>query len=176
MLKTFRREVCHPQFLNLSSMKHLFSFTLITIMFAGVLACTKSDTKHSTPQSNALTADGNDRVLLLDPTLANTAMQRWQAVRGLMVNTFKGIDAPQDTAFIAKGFHIPISDLRKILNNIGDDSQLFAMLAIQYDSTKTPPAPYISLVFQAPDTTKGRIIRFYDFTRPCPSDCPTQSR
>ncbi len=156
-------------------MKHLLSFALILILFAGIFACTQSDPKNSKPQSNALTAADNGPAPFIEPIAANAAMQRWQVLRSMLVNTFKGIDAPQDTAFIAKGFHVPLDDLRKVLNNIGEDSQLFAMLAIQYDSTQTPPAPYISLIFQAPDTTRAKTIRFYDFTRPCPSDCPNIS-
>ena len=154
-------------------MKHLLYPALLTIFLAGIFACNSPAPKPPKIQSKALSSGTPDPGVFMNPGNANIAKHKWQALRPIFVNALKGMDAPQDTIYVAKGFHIPLDDLRDILNNIGDDSQLYAMLGIQYDSTKTPPAPYISLIFQAPDTTARRTIQYYDFTRPCPSDCPS---
>lgn len=156
-------------------MKHLTFFALVLLLFSGIFAC--SDSKQDVPPADEKTAQSSDQNVLplMDPLKADTAKRKWEALRVVLVNTLKGLDVPKDTNFVAKGFHVPFNDLKRIMDNIGDTTQLFAMLAIQ-DSAGIPGKPMISLIFQAPDKTPERAIRFYDFTKPCPSDCPNVTK
>lgn len=151
-------------------MKHLPFLALLIFFFAGILACTRTESpsQHSTAMSSK-----KDTLIvpLMDPEKAKDAMNKWLTLRTLLVGTLRGINVPNDTNFVAKGFHIPYTDLKRILDNVGDTSQVFAMLAIQ-DSAGIAGKPMISLIFQAPDNTPRKTLRFYDFTKPCPTDCP----
>ena len=106
----------------------------------------------------------------MDPEKATAAMSRWNALRQIFVNALNGtLNAPQDVKYVARGFQVPYSDLKGILENVGDTTKIFAMLAIQ-DSAGISGKPQITLIFQAPDKTK--TLRYYDFTQPCPTNCP----
>lgn len=153
-------------------MKHLPFVLFVVFLFAGIWACSSPASQQ--PDKHAAKALVDTNILpLINPTEATAAKARWQELRAQMVSFLKTIKAaPMDTQFVAKGFHVPYRDLRKILDNVGDTTQLYAMLAIQYDTIRGVPQPYISLIFQAPDTTRARTVRYYDFTRPCPTECP----
>ncbi|MBC7775126.1 MAG: hypothetical protein H7246_06770 [Phycisphaerae bacterium] len=151
-------------------MKHLLFLALIVFLFSGIFACSDSGTQAQKVNQSKKTSGKILPLEEITPGAADSAIGRWQEKRAVINNFFVGIDAPQDTSFVAKGFHVPFADLDSILKIVGDTSQLFAMLAIQYDSSTTPPTPYICLILQAPD--KNDVIRYYDFTLPCPSNCP----
>lgn len=147
-------------------MKNLIFFTVITGMFLGIFACgtAASDPKPSSSHQDTVAYHEE-----MDPKLALPAIHKWDTLRGTIIKALKGLDAPQDTGFVAKGFHIPFNDIQSILRNTGDTSQLFAMLAIEHDAAGNP---YLALIFQAPDKTSNQTIRYYDFTKPCPNNCP----
>jgi hypothetical protein len=155
-------------------MKHLTFFALVVLLFSGIFACADSNQHPSLAEKTPTLAEDTPVVPLMNPAKADTAKRKWEALRRVLVNTLTGLDIPKDTNFVAKGFHVPYNDIKRILDNIGDTSQLFAMLAIQ-DSAGIPGKPMISLIFQAPDKTKAQTILYYDFTKPCPSDCPNVS-
>ena len=152
-------------------MKHLPFFCLLLVGFSGIFAC-------GTKEPNAAPTEAKTTVSEIPPSLfiskpeATAGIARWDSLRTNLIALLNASDNASDTQYVAKGFHVPYSDLTRILANISDTSQLFAMLAIQYDSTQKPPAPYISIIFQAPDKTPARTVRYYDFTRPCPQLCP----
>lgn len=155
-------------------MKHLTFFALVVLLFSGIFACADSNQHPSLAEKSQTLTEDNPMIPLMNPEKADTAKRKWEALRRVLVTTLNGLDIPKDTNFVAKGFHVPFNDLKRILDNIGDTSQLFAMLAIQ-DSAGIPGKPMISLIFQAPDKTKAQTIQYYDFTKPCPSDCPSVS-
>ena len=157
-------------------MKHLPFLALMLVLFAGIFACNQPGSPSNGPANVQVTPDPNPgHYPLMDPVKANEAKLKWDQLRGVLVNTLKGINVPNDTNFVARGFHVPFNDLKRILDNIGDTTQLFAMLAIQ-DSAGIPGKPMISLIFQAPDKSPKGTIQYYDFTKPCPTNCPNVSR
>ncbi len=148
-------------------MKNFLFLAFTAFLFAGIFACTQPSSN-----STAQVADKSGDVPLqpfMDPEKATTAMSRWNALRQIFVNALNGMDAPQDVRYVARGFQVPYSDLKGILDNVGDTTKIFAMLAIQ-DSAGIAGKPMITLIFQAPDKTK--TLRYYDFTQPCPYNCP----
>lgn len=155
-------------------MKHLIFIVFVALLFSGIFACADSNQHAPLAEKNPSATVAGPTVPLMNPAAADTAKRKWEAIRRVLVTTLKGLDIPKDTNFVAKGFHVPFNDLKRILDNIGDTTQLFAMLAIQ-DSAGIPGKPMISLIFQAPDKTKAQTIQYYDFTKPCPSDCPSVS-
>ncbi len=148
-------------------MKNLLFLTFLAFLFAGIFACTQPNS-HSTAQVAAKSGDVPVHPFM-DPEKAGIAMFRWDTLRQVFVNALSGMNAPQDVKYVARGFQIPYSDLKGILENVGDTSKIFAMLAIQ-DSAGISGKPQITLIFQAPDQTK--TMRYYDFTQPCPTTCP----
>ncbi len=141
---------------------------LLFLSFAAFLfACTQPG---STPAAQVAAKSSDVPVQpFMDPEKATAAMSRWNALRQIFVNALNGMNAPQDVRYVARGFQVPYSDLKGILDNVGDTTKIFAMLAIQ-DSAGIAGKPMITLIFQAPDKTK--TLRYYDFTQPCPYNCP----
>lgn len=145
-------------------MKNLLFLAFTVTLFAGIFACGKQDggqsavAKNGTPQPYSY----------MDPEKAQTAINAWRTMRAGIVSE---LDSTHflDTNYVARGFHVPLDDLRRILDNIGDTTQLFAMLAVQ-DSADNPTKPMLTLIFQAPD--KEGHLKYYDFTLPCPKQCP----
>jgi hypothetical protein len=147
-------------------MKYLPFFALLAFLFAGIFACTQSAT---TPEAaKAPLADPQAALTALSKheipaAKATAAMAEWDTARSAIVPVLAANAATRpDAKYIAKGFKIPMGDLQSILAAIGDTSKLFAMLAIQ-DTT-------VTVIFQMPD--KSGALRYYDFTKPCPTDCP----
>lgn len=146
-------------------MKNLLFLAFMSFLFVGIYACTQ-------PSSNspAQVAAKSDTPIqfFMDPEKARFSIAAWNAMRKQIVSN---LDTTHfiDTAYVARGFHVPLNDLRRILANIGDTTQLYAMLAVQ-DSAGNPAKPQLTLIFQAPD--KNRTLQYYDFTLPCPKQCP----
>lgn len=148
-------------------MKNLLSLAFAAFVFACVFACTQPEGKK---QSGAAVGIKPDTVIpFMDPEKARFAISTWDALRSRIVSNLDTTHF-MDTAYVAKGFHVPLNDLRRILANIGDTTQLYAMLAVQ-DSAGNPAKPQLTLIFQAPD--QDRVLRYYDFTLPCPKQCPS---
>jgi hypothetical protein len=147
-------------------MKHLPFFAFLAFLFAGIFACTQSAPAPEAakpilgdPQA-ALTALSKHEI---SAAKATAAMAEWDTARSVIVPVLAANPATRpDAKYIAKGFKIPMADLQSIIAAIGDTSKLFAMLAIQ-DTT-------VTVIFQMPD--KANTVRYYDFTKPCPTDCP----
>ena len=148
-------------------MKNLLFLSFAAFLFACIFACTQSGS-HSAAQVAAKSGDGIVQPFM-DPEQATRAFYRWDTTRPHILDILKTSHSPQDAHFISRGFHVPLNDLQRILDSIGDPSKLYAMLAIQ-DSAGIPGHPQITLIFQAPDKTK--TLRYYDFTQPCPYNCP----
>jgi len=147
-------------------MKNLLFLAFTATLFGGIFACGKPSDSHHATQS-ALTNKDFVRPFM-DPEKARFAISAWNALRTHIVSD---LDTTHfiDTNYVARGFHVPFNDLKAILNNIGDTTQLFAMLAVQ-DSAGNPAKPMLTLIFQAPD--KEGNLKYYDFTLPCPKQCP----
>jgi hypothetical protein len=142
-------------------MKNLLYLPLWVLLAAAVYACNQP----STPPGPAHGKVPDE----MNPREAKAAIAEWDSLRKVVVNYLDSTGSPEDTIYIAKGFNIPFDDIQDLMDNVGDKSQLFAMLAIEKDSAGNP---YLSLIFQAPDTSKKQTIRYYDFTKPCPNNCP----
>jgi hypothetical protein len=105
----------------------------------------------------------------MDPKKARVAIAEWDSLRTSFIGTLDSMGQAGDSIYVVKGFHVPFDDIRQLMDNIGNKEQLFAMLAIEKDRAGNP---HLALIFQAPDTSKAQTIRFYDFTKPCPNNCP----
>ena len=108
-------------------------------------------------------------LLQMDPVKAQKAIEKWDSTRTQVIIALDSMGRAGDSMYVVKGFHVPFKDIRSLMDNVGDDEQVFAMLAVETDKLGKPQ---FSLIFQAPDTTKERTIRYYDFTKPCPTNCP----
>lgn len=148
-------------------MKNLLFFAFITLLFSGIVACGQHNNGDALTEPKNVTS-GKGVHPNMDPEKAEAAKGRWNTMRSYIVNNLNTTHF-LDTNYVAKGFHVPFNDLAGILANIGDTTQLYAMLAIQ-DSADNPQKPMITLIFQAPD--KNGTLRYYDFTLPCPKQCP----
>ncbi len=142
-------------------MKNLLYLPVWAIFAAAVFACGQPSTPPALVHSKAPDE--------MDPKEAQAAIAEWDSLREVVVDYLDSKGNPEDTIYIAKGFNIPFDDIQDLMDNVGDKSQLFAMLAIEKDSAGNP---YLSLIFQAPDTSARKTIRYYDFTKPCPNNCP----
>ena len=146
-------------------MKNLLFLSLLAVLFGGIWACSQSGKADAT-----LAAKGGPSVHpFMDPDKAISAINAWRAKRR-QIDTVIRSNAPIDTTYIARGFHVPFNDIKGILSATRDTNSVFAMMAIQYDSTTNPPSPRLTLIFQAKDA--NGVNRYYDFTQPCPTTCP----
>lgn len=149
-------------------MKHLPFFSILTFMLAGILACTQSGpTSENTPkpltQEQALALLASHEI---PASQASAAITAWSNVRSAIVPVISADSTTQnDAQFIARGFKVPMADLQNIMTAAGDTSKLWAMLAIQNSN--------VTIIFRIPDATG--VTRYYDFTLPCPSNCPPAS-
>ena len=105
----------------------------------------------------------------MDPSKAQEAIAKWDSTRSRVIIVLDSMGHAADSMYVVKGFHVPFKDIRSLMDNVGNDEQVFAMLAVETDKFGKPQ---FSLIFQAPDTTKERTIRYYEFTKPCPTNCP----
>ncbi len=96
-------------------------------------------------------------------------MVRWANTRTDMIEVLQNSDVAQDTAFLVYGFQLPRLELDSMLNYLGPDPKVWAMLAIKYNATSQTFVP--ELVFAA-EPNSGGSWSYYDFTAPCPNACP----
>lgn len=136
---------------------------LLAITFATLFACRQSDgpKPESLEPTKALTQ--------MDPRVARQAIEKWDSIRTNTIVWLDSMGKASDSMYVVKGFHVPFDDINSLVHNIGDKSQLFAMLAVETDEKGNPR---FALIFQAPDTSKQKTIQYYDFTKPCPNNCP----
>ncbi|MDX1913841.1 MAG: hypothetical protein SFV22_20255 [Saprospiraceae bacterium] len=147
-------------------MKHLPFLTLMAFLFGGIFACTQSAPTAEMQKAPAVDMQAAITTLNsheIPASQALPAMGAWQSARNAMIPVLsQNTTTAPDAKYIAKGFKIPMADIQGILASIGDTSKLFAMLAIQDTS--------VTIIFQMPD--KSGAVKYYDFTQPCPSNCP----
>lgn len=146
-------------------MKNLF-YLSITILFSlAVYACGQLD------NPSLVGAHSSKKLDAMDPDAARKAIAKWDSMRTQVIVRLDSMGLAADSIYVVNGFHVPYDDIQSLVNNIGDENQLFAMLAVETDSLGNP---HFALIFQAPDTTKEHTIQYYDFTRPCPNYCPAK--
>lgn len=147
-------------------MKHLLFLSFLTFLLAGIFACTQTAPGAEAQKTPAVDMQAVLTTLNsheIPPSEALPAMGAWQSARNAMIPVLsQNTTTAPDAKYIAKGFKIPMADIQGILASIGDTSKLFAMLAIQDTS--------VTIIFQMPD--KNGTVKYYDFTQPCPSNCP----
>ncbi len=101
---------------------------------------------------------------------AQTWMKRWGVERNGIVQVLANSPVASDSTLLVYGFHIPRLELDSMLNYLGPNPNVWAMLAVKYDNTQNAFVP--ELVFAAePNNTKADFS-YYDFTAPCPTSCP----
>lgn len=108
-------------------------------------------------------------LLQMDPQKAQAAIAKWDSTRTQVILALDSMGRAADSMYVVNGFHVPFKDIRSLMDNVGDDEQVFAMLAVETDKFGNPQ---FALIFQAPDTTKEHKVQYYDFTKPCPTNCP----
>lgn len=148
---------------HFNEMKNLLYLSITAVLAVVIFACGQSDR----PQQAV--AGAHKRLTEMDPDEARKAIAKWDSIRGNVIVRLDSMGIPGDSIYVVNGFHVPFDDIQSLVNNIGQEDQLFAMLAVETDSLGNP---HYALIFQAPDTTKEHTIRYYDFTKPCPTNCP----
>jgi hypothetical protein len=100
---------------------------------------------------------------------AEAQIDRWLAMRdGLR----KGFKSPADSFILVKYFKIPPQEFQTMLDDLGKDPQVWATIAIQYDSVTHKP--YLGLIFKGRKKGGKEAAEgddYYDFTQPCPIFC-----
>lgn len=62
------------------------------------------------------------------------------------------------------GAKIPVCELQEILNDLGEEPEVWAMLAMKDGE--------LEIVFQGKEDAGSTNYKYYDFTIPCPKMCP----
>jgi len=145
-------------------MKNFLSLAFTASLFAGIFACNQAD-KQSDAMKDVITHD------TINPADAMAAIQRWENMRPYIDTALTNGHFNHTSNEIPRGFQVPFDDISGLLQiaKAGNKNSIYGVLAIQYDSTQTPPMPEITLIFQVKDAT-GKI-HYYDFTKPCPTNC-----
>ncbi|MDZ4704831.1 MAG: hypothetical protein SH848_12925 [Saprospiraceae bacterium] len=146
-------------------------FVTLPVLFLGVFACNNSANETALTKTESSTAAGSGKLpaFQISADSAQTWMVRWATQRNEMVEVLQNSDIAQDTAFLVYGFQIPRLELDSMLNYLGPDPKVWAMLAIKYNATTQTFVP--ELVF-AGEPNSGGSWSYYDFTAPCPNACP----
>jgi hypothetical protein len=143
-------------------------------LFVWIWACTQP--AAPAPQKQAETAAPailNDSLHWKD---AQSDIAKWQTKR-IKINK-KLSDG--DTAFVVKGFHVPVKDLKELftaLQNRQIDS-VWAMMSIMKGKGGTQESNH--LIFQALKKSHGASnaastqYEYYDITTTCPINCPPE--
>lgn len=79
-----------------------------------------------------------------------------------------------DAGILAQGFKLPKGEVAAMAARIKSSSydSVYAMLAIRYDKNNQP---YMTVIFQEyTGTAKAPAWTYYDYSRPCPPNCPTE--
>lgn len=78
-----------------------------------------------------------------------------------------------DAGILPQGFKLPKGEVAAMAARIASSSydSVYAMLAIRYDKNNQP---YMTVIFQEyTGTATTPSWTFYDYSRPCPPNCPT---
>ncbi|MFM9946901.1 MAG: hypothetical protein ACKV1O_03085 [Saprospiraceae bacterium] len=156
-------------------MKKLLLFLVtLPVLFLGVFACNNSANETSMAKTETSTAASGGKLpaFQISADTAQAWMVRWANTRTDMVEVLQNSDIAQDTTFLVNGFQIPRLELDSMLNYLGPDPKVWAMLAIKYNAATQTFVP--ELVFAAEPATGGSWS-YYDFTAPCPTSCPDQN-
>ena len=104
----------------------------------------------------------------LDPACAQQDMTNWANARTSMLTKLPANEQP----YLVLGFHIPRYELDSMLTELGDGVDVWAALAIKYDSIQKKNVT--TVIFAAkPEATAaaGQEWSYYDFSQPCPDLC-----
>lgn len=146
-------------------MKIRFSL-LIAVLVAFVVACTpKTETPAPSVERKASTVNVQNLEISADSANANKV--RWDALRTAYLRLLQ--DNHMDTSFITQGFSVRRDELQAILDSVGSSPEVWTMLGVGYDAQGKA---YPRLIFQAEGPKTGGTYRYFDFTRPCPTNCP----
>jgi len=154
-------------------MKKVLLFTLLSLLCAtGWWSCNDAATETASSKTEKTMVTGAPLpAFQVSADSAQTWMTRWAAERSDMIQALANSPVASDTSFLVYGFHVPRLELDSMLAYLGPDPNVWAMLAIKYDSASQTFVP--ELVFAAePAGGKKEPWSYYDFTTPCPTYCP----
>ncbi len=150
------------------------AFTLIFVLMAGALlvwSCNNSGSEGSMAKTESDAAAGASLPAFQIPAdSAHVWMSRWIDKRHSIDQAITTCGTPSDTSYLVYGYQLPRLELDSMLQYLGPDPKVWAMIAIKYDSASQMFVP--ELVFAAEPNAKIKDWSYYDFTAPCPTSCP----
>lgn len=154
-------------------MKRLFPF-LLTIMglTLGLCSCNNTGSEANMDKTESVTTAGSNPLpaFQIPADTAQDWMKRWIDERKDIVQVLNSAGKSADTTYLVYGFHLPRLELDSMLRYLGPDPNVWAMLAIKYDTKTKAFVP--ELVFAAEPKDTVTDWSYYDFTAPCPNACP----
>jgi hypothetical protein len=139
---------------------------LVTVTLATAVACTQKN-ETAAPSAEVKVAKTAVQDLEISADTANVNKARWNALRATYLQMLTA--ARMDTSFITQGFSIRREELQEILDSVGPAPEVWAMLGVGYDAQGKP---YPRLIFQAEGSKTNGTYKYFDFSRPCPTNCP----
>jgi hypothetical protein len=155
-------------------MSNTFNTEKLRYFFMGfvlALACIWACTPGA--DSKVVVAESSKMKSKIPGALANQRIEAWEKVRKSIDSTLKPKKDSTLKSFVVKGFQIQPGEFQEMLNDLGPDPQVWAMLAISTDSITKKPI--IDLIFKGRSKktiASGDEYEYYDFTDPCPPSCP----
>ncbi len=154
-------------------MKRLFPFFLTILVLAlGLCSCNNAGSEATTDTTESATTAGGGALpaFQIPADTAGVWMKRWIDERKDIVQVLNSAGKSADTTYLVYGFHLPRLELDSMLRYLGPDPNVWAMLAIKYDTKTRAFVP--ELVFAAEPNGPQADWSYYDFTAPCPNACP----
>ena len=154
-------------------MKRLFPFLLTLMVFVlGLCSCNNAGSEATTDKTESTATVGSNPLpaFQIPADTAQAWMKQWINERKDIVQVLNSAGKSADTTYLVYGFHLPRLELDSMLRYLGPDPNVWAMLAIKYDTKTRAFVP--ELVFAAEPNATEADWSYYDFTAPCPNACP----
>jgi hypothetical protein len=155
-------------------MSNTFNTEKLRYFFMGfvlALACIWACTPASEPKTaEAVSKPNKTRI---PSYVANQRIDQWEKERKSIDSMLKTKKDSTLKSFVVKGFQIQPGEFQEMLEDLGPNPQVWAMLAIAIDSTNDKQ--YLDLIFKGKSkkaTNSGDGYEYFDFSRPCPPACP----
>ncbi|NUO03202.1 MAG: hypothetical protein HUU01_21540 [Saprospiraceae bacterium] len=147
-------------------------FFALAALTLGLWSCNNagSEAEMAKNETTAVASGNPLPAFQISADSAQTWMGRWVEERKDIVDVLNSANMSPDTAFLVYGYHLPRLELDSMLRYLGPDPDVWAMLAIKYDSRSQKFVP--ELVFAAEPNGASGDWSYYDFTVPCPTSCP----
>ncbi len=149
-------------------MRNHFNVFILCMLFIGIYACSESKTtpeaKDAVSKPN-VASTGTVLPNEISDTVATARKTAWRVKRAQLIALLKANNMADDSVYILRGFAVPTQDFKDvaaIATPTAQDATTYTMIGL-YNGTQ-------DIIFQIKDSTGKE--RYFDFTAPCPENCP----